>query len=83
MLVSGGSVAESPALAFVFQGWPLHLPRRLGKREATGTAEQCKAPSEEVGACRKLPSEVPLEGSGYTSQEASAQFSNQVEVRGP
>lgn len=58
MLVSGGSVAESPAPAFVFQGWPLHLPRRLGKRVAKGTAEQCKGPSEEVGACRKLSSEV-------------------------
>lgn len=48
-----------------------------------GHCQQWECHTGEAGACRKLPSEVPLEGLGYTSQEASAQFSNQVEVRGP
>lgn len=36
-----------------------------------------------AGAGPELPPDVPLEDAGRPSQEASAQFSNQVEVRGP
>lgn len=63
--------------------WQSLLPRHLGRRVATGSAKQGECHLEEVGARKKFPSEVPLEVSGYASQEASAQFSNQVEVRGP
>lgn len=57
--------------------------RASGHTCSQGHCRQWECHSGEAGACRKLPSAVPLEGSGYTSQEASAQFSNQVEVRGP
>lgn len=79
---AAGALAESPP-AFVFRGRPLHLRGPLGKRVAEGTAQQCHRRSGGSGACPELPSNVPLEDAGCTSQEASAQFSNQVGVCGP